>query len=88
MIHRPSRRDIVKATAKVAAIGALGAGRPAIVRAQAPARPAAGTFSHVDAMLRAATSAGEMPGVVTLAATMASSMRACSAGAAFPKGRR
>ena len=69
MIHRPSRRDIVKATAKVAAIGALGLGKPAIARAQAPTRSAAGTPSHIDAMLRAATSAGEVPGVVALAAT-------------------
>jgi methyl acetate hydrolase len=69
MIHRPSRRDIVKATAKVAAIGALGVGRPVVARAQAPARPAAGTWSHIDATLRAATSAGRVPGVVALAAT-------------------
>ena len=69
MIHRPSRRDMVKATAKVAAIGALGLGKPSIARAQAPTRSAAGTPSHIDAMLRAATSAGEVPGVVALAAT-------------------
>src|SRR5260370_31184357 len=69
MIHRPSRRDIVTATAKVAVIGALGVGQPAIARAQAPSRSAAGTASHIDAMLRAATSAGELPGVVALAAT-------------------
>src|ERR1700687_1135883 len=79
MIHRPSRRDIVKATARVAAIGAwgvgqVGAGQPAIARAQAlrvqlPARSAAGTVSQIDAMLRAATSAGDVPGVVALAAT-------------------
>src|SRR5258708_3330226 len=73
MTHRPSRRDIVKATAKVAAIGAVGVGQAATARAQpsraqAPAPSAAGTFSHIDAMLRAATSAGEVPGVVALAA--------------------
>src|SRR5712671_7726888 len=69
MIHRPSRRDIVTATAKVAAIGAVGLGPPAIARAQAPTRAAAGTVSHIDAMLRAATSEGHVPGVVALAAT-------------------
>jgi methyl acetate hydrolase len=69
MILRPSRRDIVKATAKVAAIGALGVGPPPVARAQAPTRPASATFSHVDAVLRAATSAGDVPGVVALAAT-------------------
>jgi methyl acetate hydrolase len=69
MIDRPSRRDIAKATLKAVAIGALGVGRPAIARAEASARPAAGTFSDIDSMLRAATSAGEVPGVVALAAT-------------------
>jgi methyl acetate hydrolase len=69
MILRPSRRDIVKAAAKVAVIGSLGVGQPAIARAQAPTRPAAGAFSDIDSMLRAATSAGEVPGVVALAGT-------------------
>jgi hypothetical protein len=50
MILRPSRRDIVKATATVAAIGAAGVGQPAFARAQAPTGLAAGTFSHVDSM--------------------------------------
>jgi hypothetical protein len=82
MIRRMSRRDIVKVTAKVAAIGAVGVGRPAIARA--------GTPSNIDALLRAATSAGELPGIVALAATengTTSSMRACSAGAVCPKAR-
>ncbi len=69
MIDRPSRRDIAKATLKIAVIGSLGVGRPAIARAEASARPAAGTFSDIDSMLHAATSAGEVPGVVALAAT-------------------
>jgi CubicO group peptidase (beta-lactamase class C family) len=69
MSHRPSRRDIVTAAAKVAATGLLGVGRPAVARAQAPTRPGGGAYSRVDAMLRAATSAGEVPGVVALAAT-------------------
>ena len=69
MIHRPSRRDLVKTAAKVAAAGALGVGRPAVARAPAPAGPAVGTFSHIDSLLRAATGAGDVPGVVALAAT-------------------
>jgi CubicO group peptidase (beta-lactamase class C family) len=69
MIRRPSRRDVVIATAKVAAIGAVGVGRPAVARAQPPGRSAAGAASQIDAVLRAATSAGEVPGVVALAAT-------------------
>ena len=69
MIHRPSRRDLVKTAAKVAAAGALGVGRPAVARGPAPAGPAVGTFSHIDSLLRAATGAGAVPGVVALAAT-------------------
>src|SRR5262245_7644179 len=69
MILRPSRRELVTAAAKVAALGAFGVGRPAVVRAQAVATPAAGTFTHVDAMLRAATDAEQIPGVVALVAT-------------------
>jgi CubicO group peptidase (beta-lactamase class C family) len=69
MAHRPSRRDVVTATAKLALIGTSGVALPAVARAQATARPAAGSFSHVDAVLRAATGAAEMPGIVALAAT-------------------
>jgi methyl acetate hydrolase len=70
MIHRPSRRDIVKTTVKLAAVSSLGAGCAAIARAkESTGPPGVGTFSHIDAMLRAATSAGEVPGVVALAAT-------------------
>ena len=63
MIHHPSRRDIVKATAMLAAAGACGRPRAAHAR-DAPVK-----FSAVDAVLRAATSAGEIPGVVAMAAT-------------------
>jgi methyl acetate hydrolase len=69
MIRRPSRRDVVTAAAKVAAIGSLGMGQPAIGGAQAPFRPAVRTFSGIDSVLRAATSTGELPGIVALAAT-------------------
>src|SRR6266852_6385904 len=67
MIHRPSRRDIVKTTVKLAAVGSLDVS--CIARAKEPTGPGVGTFSHIDSMLRAATSAGEAPGVVALAAT-------------------
>ena len=69
MIHHPSRRDIVKTTAKLAAVSSLGVGCTAMARAREPTGPGAGTFSHVDTMLRSATSAGELPGVAALAAT-------------------
>jgi CubicO group peptidase (beta-lactamase class C family) len=68
MIHRPSRREFVKATVKLAAASALGAGYGAVAYAKEPP-PGRGTFSQLDSILRAATSAGELPGVVALAAT-------------------
>jgi CubicO group peptidase (beta-lactamase class C family) len=68
MIVRTSRRDFVKMSAKLAAVSSLGVGYPALARAQAPA-PGVGRVSHIDSILRAATSAGEVPGVVALAAT-------------------
>jgi methyl acetate hydrolase len=63
MILRPSRRDVVG----LLAAGALGVGDGA--RAEEPAGPGAKTFAQIDATLRAATRAGELPGVVALAAT-------------------
>ena len=68
MIYRTSRRDVVKATAKLAAVGALGVSCPVLARAR-PTSPELGTFSHIDSILRAATDAAEIPGVVALAAT-------------------
>ena len=69
MIHRPSRRDIVKTTAGLTAAGALGLRCATNARAQASSRPEPKTFSQIDSALRAAASAGEVPGVVALAAT-------------------
>jgi CubicO group peptidase (beta-lactamase class C family) len=69
MIHRPSRRDVVKSTLKLAAVSSMGAVHAPIARAKAPSGHAFGTLSHIDSMLRAATRAGEVPGVVALAAT-------------------
>jgi methyl acetate hydrolase len=69
MIQSTSRRDVVKATVKLAAVGSWGGGGAVISRAREPTSPGVGTFSHIDAMLRAATSEEELPGVVALAAT-------------------
>jgi methyl acetate hydrolase len=69
MIHRPSRRDIVKTTAGLAAAGSSGLRYATRARAQAPASPKPGTFSQIDSTFRAATSAAEVPGIVALAAT-------------------
>jgi methyl acetate hydrolase len=69
MIHRPSRRDIVKTAVRLTAIGALSPRYATHARAAAPLKPEPGTFSQIDAMLRAATRAGDVPGLVALAAT-------------------
>ena len=69
MIHRPSRRDIVKATVRLTAIGSLGLRDAANARAAAPIKPEPRTFSQIDSMFRAATRTGEIPGVVPMAAT-------------------
>ena len=68
MIHRPSRRDIVKTTALTAFVS-LGLRNATRARAEAPTKPEPRTVSQIDAVLRAATSAGEVPGIVALAAT-------------------
>jgi methyl acetate hydrolase len=67
MIHRPSRRDIVKTTAGLTAAGSLGLRYATRARASTKLEP--GTFSQIDSALRAAKSAEEVPGVVALAAS-------------------
>jgi CubicO group peptidase (beta-lactamase class C family) len=69
MIHRPSRRDVVKTAVGLTAVGSLSPRYATPARAAAPIKPEPGTFSQIDAMLRAATRAGEVPGIVALAAT-------------------
>src|SRR5215471_2594964 len=69
MICRPSRRDIVKATVGLTAVSSLGGRYAAFAHAEEPAGPDRRTVSTIDSMLRAATNAGEVPGVVALAAT-------------------
>jgi methyl acetate hydrolase len=68
MIRRPSRRYVVKTAATLTAAGALGLRGATRVLAEAAARSDAKTF-HLDALLREATGAGEVPGVVAIAAT-------------------
>jgi methyl acetate hydrolase len=68
MIHRPSRRYVVKTAATLTAAGGLGLRGATRALAEATARSDAKT-SHIDAVLREATNAGEVPGVVALAAT-------------------
>ncbi len=69
MIHHLSRRDILNATAKFAVASSLGANYTALARAQERAGLGVSTLSQIDTLLRDATTAGEVPGVVALAAT-------------------
>lgn len=61
MRHKPTRRDVLHAVATLAATSALALDR-------APADAAAGALSQVDAILRSAVRADDMPGVVAMAA--------------------
>jgi CubicO group peptidase (beta-lactamase class C family) len=69
MIQRPSRRDTLKTAVKLAVASSLGVDYAAVARATEPTGLGLSTFHHIDSMLRAATSAEEVPGVVALAAT-------------------
>ena len=65
IIRRPNRRQILKTTMALAATGALPARADALPHE--PSRTAA--FPHIDASLRSAVGAQEVPGVVAIAAT-------------------
>ena len=65
IIRRPNRRQILKTTMALAATGALPARAGALPHE--PSRAAA--FPHIDASLRSAVGAQEVPGVVAMAAT-------------------
>jgi methyl acetate hydrolase len=69
MIHHPNRRDILWTTAKLAVASSLGADYAAIAHAEEPKGLGVRTLPKVDALLRIATGAEELPGVVALAAT-------------------
>src|SRR5215472_5211967 len=69
MIHRPSRRDVVKMTASLTATGAASARLAAVARAETPARSGRATTANIDAVLGAATRAEQVPGVVAQAAS-------------------
>jgi methyl acetate hydrolase len=71
MSRNPNRREVLKATAAAAAAaaGATPAGRVARAGVGAPPRPRPDKLNQIDAVLRAAVAAGDVPGVVALAAT-------------------
>src|SRR5215469_14065471 len=68
MIYRPSRRDLVKTAVSLTAAGAVDA-RTVFAHDKVPASIDRATVSRIDSMLHAATRAGEVPGIVALAAT-------------------
>src|SRR4029077_18284231 len=68
MIDRPSRRDFMRTTMRLSAVGASAVGHATLVRAEGMAGPEPRTLTEIDATLRAATRAGELPGVVALVA--------------------
>ncbi len=68
MIQRPSRRDIAKSAVSLTAVASLGV-RAAFARAEQRLARDHATVSGIDAMLREATGAERLPGVVAMAAT-------------------
>jgi methyl acetate hydrolase len=68
-MHKPTRRDIFAVAAKVAAVGCLSASPTTFARGEMQTTSATKTLSHIDSLLRAATSTGEIPGIVALAAS-------------------
>jgi methyl acetate hydrolase len=70
MVPKPTRRNLLKTTATLAATSALALSRVTVARAKEP-NAAAGALPQVDAALRAAVSAEDVPGVVAMAATEA-----------------
>jgi methyl acetate hydrolase len=71
MRAKPTRRDLLKTTATLAATGALALNRAALAGTKEPADAAAGMLPQVDAVLGTAVSAWDVPGVVAMAATEA-----------------
>ena len=67
-MDKPTRRGIVTATAKVAAASCISAAANTLARAGLQTTQAARELLHIDSLLRTAVSAGEIPGVVALAA--------------------
>jgi methyl acetate hydrolase len=68
MTGHASRRGILKSAARVAALGALTFNPVGSASAREQSALRAGTTSKIDALLRAAVEAGNLPGVVAVAA--------------------
>ena len=68
MTGHASRRGILKSAAHVAALGALMLNRTGLAAAREQGALRADTTNKIDALLRAAVDAGDLPGVVAMAA--------------------
>ena len=64
-----SRRDLLKTTATLAAASAFAASGATMTSAKETAAGGTAALHHIDAVLRIATTAGELPGIVAMAAT-------------------
>jgi methyl acetate hydrolase len=71
MRDKPTRRAFLKATAALATTNVAAVSRAARAWGTEPANEAVGTLPQIDAALRAGVSAGDVPGVVAMAATEA-----------------
>ena len=69
MTRHPNRRDFLSTMTKLGVASWLGGDCAAIARAEEPMGPGMRALPQVDSVLRIATSARELPGVVALAAT-------------------
>ncbi len=69
MVDLPSRRAVIRTTAELALTGISLRGYAVIARAEKSAGLGRGTSSQIDSVLRAATTAEQVPGVVALAAS-------------------
>ena len=69
MVDLPSRRAVLRATAEFALAGPLLKGYATRARAKEPTGLGVGTSPQINSVLRAATTAEQVPGVVALAAS-------------------
>lgn len=69
MTEHPSRRAVLKTAVAMTAAASVGSGAAAIARADEIKRASPSSLTQIDAVLRAAVEARQVPGVVAMAAT-------------------
>jgi hypothetical protein len=68
-MHALSRRDVLQAAAALTTTASVGAVKPSLARAEETSGARPSSLAQIDATLRNATEAKEVPGVVAMAAT-------------------